>query len=259
MSAAATTADLAWPRALRCCRSIDRGVLWALAVSRAGVLRHEIAEPVGLSLCRWVGLQPEAAAIPSPCTEPLRLRSPARPGPSRLSRVDVNSGVLSGLARKLKIDPDWLIGAGGASGSAWMVREMNTVLRVGSRLQIDVEAEAHRLAAQFVPVPRVLDRADFEGSAGLLLEWMPGQTAFEAARRDAAAALRIGTACGALHDRIDLIPTPPFEHSVGPGGLGPQGLLHLDLHPKNVLVDEHGEVTAVLDWANAARGSPWAR
>lgn len=168
--------------------------------------------------------------------------------------MDVNSGVLSGLARKLKIDPEWLIGAGGASGSAWMVREMNTVLRVGSRLQIDVEAEAHRLAAQFLPVPRVLDRADFEGSAGLLLEWMPGQTAFEAARRDPAAALRIGIACGALHDRIDLIPTPPFEHRVGPGGLGPQGLLHLDLHPKNVLVDEHGEVTAVLDWANAARG-----
>jgi hypothetical protein len=168
--------------------------------------------------------------------------------------VDVDSGVLSGLARQLKIDPEWLIGAGGASGSAWIVREMNTVLRVGSRLEIDVEAEAHRLAAQLLPVPRVLDRADFEGSAGLLLEWMPGQTAFEAARLDPAAADRIGTACGALHDRIDLIPAPAFEHRVGPDGLERQRLLHLDLHPKNVLVDEHGEVTAVLDWANAARG-----
>jgi aminoglycoside phosphotransferase (APT) family kinase protein len=33
-------------------------------------------------------------------------------------------------------------------------------------------------------------------------------------------------------------------------------LLHLDLHPFNVLVDEQGDVSGVLDWANVAGGHP---
>jgi aminoglycoside phosphotransferase (APT) family kinase protein len=33
-------------------------------------------------------------------------------------------------------------------------------------------------------------------------------------------------------------------------------LLHLDLHPFNVLVDDTGAVTGVIDWANAAVGAP---
>src|SRR5262249_32303112 len=33
-------------------------------------------------------------------------------------------------------------------------------------------------------------------------------------------------------------------------------LLHLDLHPLNVLVDDTGAVTGVIDWANAAVGDP---
>ena len=33
-------------------------------------------------------------------------------------------------------------------------------------------------------------------------------------------------------------------------------LLHLDLHPYNVLVDDDGEPTGVIDWTNAAGGDP---
>ena len=33
-------------------------------------------------------------------------------------------------------------------------------------------------------------------------------------------------------------------------------LLHLDLHPFNILVDEHDEVSGVIDWANASAGHP---
>lgn len=33
-------------------------------------------------------------------------------------------------------------------------------------------------------------------------------------------------------------------------------LLHLDLHPRNILVSDSAEVTGVLDWANAAVGDP---
>jgi aminoglycoside phosphotransferase (APT) family kinase protein len=38
---------------------------------------------------------------------------------------------------------------------------------------------------------------------------------------------------------------------------GPARLLHLDLHPLNVLVSDDGSaVTGVLDWANTAAGDP---
>lgn len=43
------------------------------------------------------------------------------------------------------------------------------------------------------------------------------------------------------------------------GGQRPAGrsrVLHLDLHPFNVLVGDGGQVTGVLDWANAAAGDP---
>jgi aminoglycoside phosphotransferase (APT) family kinase protein len=42
-----------------------------------------------------------------------------------------------------------------------------------------------------------------------------------------------------------------------PGG-PPEGdrLLHLDLHHFNVLVDEGGQVSGIVDWANAAAGHP---
>lgn len=33
-------------------------------------------------------------------------------------------------------------------------------------------------------------------------------------------------------------------------------MLHLDLHPLNVLLGEEGAVTGVLDWANTAAGDP---
>jgi aminoglycoside phosphotransferase (APT) family kinase protein len=39
-------------------------------------------------------------------------------------------------------------------------------------------------------------------------------------------------------------------------GAGGARLLHLDLHPFNLLVDEDGTVTGVIDWANARAGDP---
>ena len=36
----------------------------------------------------------------------------------------------------------------------------------------------------------------------------------------------------------------------------PARLLHLDLHPLNLLVNTEGALTGVLDWANAAAGPP---
>jgi aminoglycoside phosphotransferase (APT) family kinase protein len=53
----------------------------------------------------------------------------------------------------------------------------------------------------------------------------------------------------ALHDRLHAIPGPPWL----PAPLGDgESLLHLDLHPDNVMLSKSGPV--VIDWPNAARG-----
>jgi tRNA A-37 threonylcarbamoyl transferase component Bud32 len=52
-----------------------------------------------------------------------------------------------------------------------------------------------------------------------------------------------------LHHRLhELPPMPGLESAFGE----PQALLHLDLHPRNVLLTSRGPV--VIDWANAANG-----
>lgn len=51
-----------------------------------------------------------------------------------------------------------------------------------------------------------------------------------------------------LHERLHTIRAPTGVPARGSG----DRLLHLDLHPENVLVSPAGPV--VIDWANAARG-----
>ncbi|HWT24625.1 MAG TPA: phosphotransferase, partial [Solirubrobacteraceae bacterium] len=48
---------------------------------------------------------------------------------------------------------------------------------------------------------------------------------------------------------------PGLRDAPGAGG-GDRRLLHLDLHPFNVVVDDDGRPTGVIDWANAAGGNP---
>ena len=54
-----------------------------------------------------------------------------------------------------------------------------------------------------------------------------------------------------LHDRLHEIAAPDWLPEVGDGG---DRLLHLDLHPLNVMLSSRGPV--VIDWTNAARGDP---
>lgn len=53
----------------------------------------------------------------------------------------------------------------------------------------------------------------------------------------------------ALHKRLGSIPAPTWLDA--PLGAG-DALLHLDLHPDNVIMSERGPI--VIDWPNAARG-----
>jgi tRNA A-37 threonylcarbamoyl transferase component Bud32 len=54
-----------------------------------------------------------------------------------------------------------------------------------------------------------------------------------------------------LHRRLHRIPAPEWLPAIGPGG----AVIHLDLHPQNVLL--HGKGALVIDWANARAGH-WA-
>jgi aminoglycoside phosphotransferase (APT) family kinase protein len=72
----------------------------------------------------------------------------------------------------------------------------------------------------------------------------------EAAGRQPWTLRRQGAVLGDLHRRLHEIEAPEWLEA-GPGEPGPD-LIHLDLHPLNVLVGPKGPM--VIDWPNARRG-----
>jgi aminoglycoside phosphotransferase (APT) family kinase protein len=94
------------------------------------------------------------------------------------------------------------------------------------------------------PVPRVLD---VTGDA-LVLERIEGPTMAEHVRRRVWTLRRHADVLARLHHELHRIPAPPTLAEVGPG----DRLLHLDLHPANVILSPTGPV--VIDWTNARRG-----
>jgi tRNA A-37 threonylcarbamoyl transferase component Bud32 len=96
------------------------------------------------------------------------------------------------------------------------------------------------------PVPRVLD---VTGDA-LVLERIDGPT-MAADLRSRPWRLRCHASLLArLHDRLHDIAAPASLPEAGPG----DRLLHLDLHPENVIISPGGPI--VVDWTNARRGEP---
>jgi hypothetical protein len=156
------------------------------------------------------------------------------------------------------LDAGSLRALGGNSGSAWGAG--NRVLRVGRPAVIDAELAASSAVAAVVPVPAVLDRVDAGDASAVLLEILPGQSMGHFARHRPELARAAGQACGTVHALLAGVPAPAGLRAVpGPGRGTPAGrprVLHLDLHPLNILADASGDVTGVLDWANAAAGDP---
>ncbi|GIJ12660.1 phosphotransferase [Micromonospora andamanensis] len=114
--------------------------------------------------------------------------------------------------------------------------------RDGTDVAVEARFMSHLHAAGF-PVPRV-DRAD---GADLVMQRVAGPTMLQAlvdgtTGVDAAARILAG-----LHRRLHTVPPLP-EASAG------ERILHLDLHPDNVILAPSGPV--LLDWRNVRHGPP---
>ena len=111
------------------------------------------------------------------------------------------------------------------------------------------------LAAQGYPVPKVHDVTDID----LVMERLHGPTLMQAWERRPWRLVHYARQLADLHDRLAAVPAPDWLlaprtlRDREPGGTG--SVLHLDLHPLNViLTPDRGPV--VIDWTNASAGDP---
>jgi aminoglycoside phosphotransferase (APT) family kinase protein len=98
------------------------------------------------------------------------------------------------------------------------------------------------------PVPAV-DHLSGDGTE-MVMERVVGRSMVEATGRQPWTVRSQGAVLGDLHRRLHEIEAPAWLEG-GPGEPG-TALIHLDLHPLNVLVGPKGPM--VIDWPNARRG-----
>ncbi|MCR3746096.1 tRNA A-37 threonylcarbamoyl transferase component Bud32 [Lentzea californiensis] len=112
--------------------------------------------------------------------------------------------------------------------------------RTGRDLRREAEMMSY-LSGYGIPVPRVHEATEDE----LVMQYVPGPRMSEEIGRKPWLAGSLGEELADLHHRLDVIPAPGFLTGDG-------DLLHLDLHPGNVVLGPEGPV--VLDWASATKG-----
>lgn len=106
------------------------------------------------------------------------------------------------------------------------------------------------LGAQGYPVPNVEEVSD--DGCELVMERIEGVSMVEALGRAPWTVRRQADTLADLHRRLHEVPPPDFL-SPAPVGRGGR-ILHLDLHPLNVMIGRKGPV--VIDWTGAALGDP---
>jgi aminoglycoside phosphotransferase (APT) family kinase protein len=138
-----------------------------------------------------------------------------------------------------------LIGTG-RSADVYAYGEGEVLRRYRSPRDTEREAAAMEHARSHgypVPAARALDDKD------MVIDRVSGPTMLDDLGRRPWRVPRHAATLAELHRRLHAIPGPEWL----PSPLGEDGsLLHLDLHPANVILSPAGPI--VIDWPNAARG-----
>ncbi len=131
------------------------------------------------------------------------------------------------------------------------------------------------LQGSTVPVPQPYAVLSLQGRSAILMAWCSGRTLLDELRRRPWLVCKLGSMMGRVQARLHSVPVPPellaevpfwleepwldaeLRTRLGAFSDGPQALLHLDIHPLNVMTDGR-RVTCLLDWANARLGDPRA-
>jgi aminoglycoside phosphotransferase (APT) family kinase protein len=146
-------------------------------------------------------------------------------------------------------EPGELIGRGRAA-DIYALDAGRVLRRYRTAHRCEAEAGLMRYLRQAgYPVPEVFD-ADGQD---LVMERLAGPTMLDDLARRPWRAARHARLLADLHDRLHQVAAPGgLRHPVGPG----DRVVHLDLHPANVMLTPGGPV--VIDWSNAGAGAPGA-
>ena len=121
--------------------------------------------------------------------------------------------------------------------------------RSRSRRSMEKEAAIMRYVSERgYPVPWV-GELSADGSE-LVMERIAGRTMLEELQKRPWTYRRQAATLASLHRRLHELPAPDWVTAIPGDGAC---LVHLDLHPLNVILAPRGPV--VIDWTNAARGS----
>lgn len=145
--------------------------------------------------------------------------------------------------------PGHLIGAG-RSADIYAVGTDRVLRRFRTPYDARPEADIMSYLAEVgYPVPKVYDVA----GPDLVMERLDGPEMLADLASKPWRARKYGRILAGLHDRLHEIEAPPgLRAAFGPG----RAVLHLDLHPGNVMLTASGPV--VIDWTNAHAGAPGA-
>jgi len=120
--------------------------------------------------------------------------------------------------------------------------------KVGRVIEHEARVMQH-VAEHGYPVPRIHEvRA---GGTEIVMERLEGPTMLDAVARRPHTAFANMRLLADLHDQLHVVPVPDWLTRLDDDG---EALLHLDLHPMNVMLTDRGPV--VIDWANASIGHP---
>jgi len=121
--------------------------------------------------------------------------------------------------------------------------------RSRSRRSMEKEATTMRYVTELgYPAPRVEDLS--ADGCELVMERIAGPTMLEELQKRPWTYRRHAATLASLHRRLHELPAPTWLDAFAGGG---GCLVHLDLHPLNVILAPAGPV--LIDWTNAARGS----